>query len=275
MPSRLVTYYNNNSIPFSVLPHSSYTNVIIGFLIPSGPKNLTLQLDAGEPPNFANDVRALQHAGKNVLVSLGGSAFNSAAYQQYAKQVPELVQQLVGFVTRNGLNGVDIDYEDDAGFSGTYDGVGFLIALTGGLAQHLPARQNLITHAPQTPYWSPSYLNGPYARIWKEAGRHITWINNQFYNNPDFDATPALKIEWYEKIAAITGATKLMMGALVGDVGKGFLPVGELVSQVVDLLDERFGTDFGGVMGWEFSLDKDGSWANTVWSQIGPPQPGG
>jgi hypothetical protein len=42
---------------------------------------------------------------------------------------------------------------------------------------------------------------------------------------------------------------------------------------VVDPLMVQFGTAFGGVMGWEFSLDKDGSWANTIGSQIGAHQP--
>jgi chitinase len=275
MASRLVIYYNDNSIPFTALERSPYTDIIIGFLVPSGPKNLTLTLDSGEPANFAADVRRLQHAGKRVLVSFGGAAFTTAQYRQYSRGVAALVQQLVGFVTKNGLNGVDIDYEDDAGFTGSYDGIAFLSALTSGLAQHLPARHNLITHAPQTPYWSPTYNNGPYAHLWQEVGRHIAWINNQFYNNPDFDATPALKLEWFEKIAAITGANKLMLGSLLGGPGEGILPAGQLVSQVVDPLFQKYHSDFGGVMGWEFSLDKDGSWGRTLWSQIGPPQHNG
>jgi len=45
------------------------------------------------------------------------------------------VEQLASFVTGNGFSGVDIDFEDDAGFTGSYDGIGFLISLTNGLAQ--------------------------------------------------------------------------------------------------------------------------------------------
>jgi chitinase len=190
--------------------------------------------------------------------------------------VNELVHQLVGFVTKNGLNGVDIDYEDDAGFTGAYDGVGFLSALTAGLAQHLPAGHNLISHAPQTPYWSPTFEGGPYDKIWKEAGRHITWINCQFYNNKDFDATAALKVQWYEKIAAITGANKLMMGALIQATGQdeGFLPLTQLVRDVVNPLTAKFSKSFGGVMGWEYSLDKDETWGKVMASQvIGGPSP--
>ena len=66
-----------------------------------------------------------------------------------------LVGQIAGYVTANGFSGVDIDYEDDYGFTsgpdgvGVYDGVTFLIELTNGLAEQLPPGQNIITHAPQ------------------------------------------------------------------------------------------------------------------------------
>jgi chitinase len=268
MSARLVVYFNDNTRPFSTVAQTPYTDIIVGFLVPSAPNNLTLKIDAGEPSNFAGEVKALQQKGKRVLVSFGGESVTSAEYQQYAKEVPQLVQQLVGFVTRNGLNGVDIDYEDDTGFTGAYDGVKFLSELTAGLAQHLPAGHNIITHAPQPPYFSPTFEGGPYDKLWKEAGRHITWINCQFYNNQDFDGTAALKVQWYEKIAAITGPNKLMMGSLIGDVGEGFLPLTQLVSGVVNPLTAKFGKAFGGVMGFQFSLDKDATWGEVIASQV-------
>ena len=177
-----------------------YTDVIVAFLVPDD--NLNLHGSGGAfNDNLQSSIQTLQNAGKNVLISLGGGAgFPSSAYESYAQNVNGLVEQLVGFVTSNGFNGVDIDYEDDAGFTGTYDGTGFLIALTNGLAQALPSGQNIITHSPQTPYWDPNYNNAPYAEIWQGVGNQITWINNQFYNNPPWDATPDLKVEWYDKI---------------------------------------------------------------------------
>ena len=54
------------------------------------------------------------------------------------------VSQIVNFVTRFGFNGVDIDYEDSSGFTGSYDGVGFLTALTNALAGALPSGQNML-----------------------------------------------------------------------------------------------------------------------------------
>jgi chitinase len=175
--------------------------------------------------NLQANIKALQDAGKNVLISFGGAAgVPSSAYESYAQNVDGLVEQLVSFVTGNGFSGVDTDVEDDAGFTGAYDGVRFLIALTNGLAQALPAGQDIITHAPQTPYWDPAYNNAPYADIWQGAGNQITWINNQVYNN--------------------------------------------MISQVIMPLQDAWGAEFGGVMGWEFARDQGGMWAQGIWSGL-------
>ena len=171
-PPRNVIYFSGsaNPIPFAGIRNLPYTDIIVAFLIPDD--NLKLYGSGGAfDDNLKSNIQTLQSAGKNVLISLGGSSgFPSSAYQSYAKNVTGLVEQLVSFVTSNGFNGVDIDYEDDAGFTGTYDGIGFLVALTNGLAKALPSGQNIITHAPQTPYWDPNYNNAPYAKIWQGAG---------------------------------------------------------------------------------------------------------
>ena len=271
-PPRNVIYFSSraNQIPLAGIGNLPYTDVIVAFLVPDD--NLNLHGSGGAfNDNLQSGIQTLQNAGKNVLISLGGGAgFPSSAYESYAQNVNGLVEQLVGFVTSNGFNGVDIDYEDDAGFTGTYDGTGFLIALTNGLAQALPSGQNIITHAPQTPYWDPNYNNAPYAEIWQGVGNQITWINNQFYNNPPWDATPDLKVEWYDKIACITGAQKLMVGALVAAAGadEGYIPLDQMISQVIMPLKDAWGSEFGGVMGWEFARDQRGTWAEGIWQGL-------
>src|SRR5271166_3802776 len=201
MSLRNVIYYssNANQIPLAGIANLPYTDIIVAFLVPDG--NLNLHGAGGAfDNNLQSNIQTLQKAGKNVLISFGGATFPSGAYQNYAHNVNGLVNQIVNFVTRNGFNGVDIDYEDDAGFTGTYDGIGFLSALTNGLAQALPSGQNIITHAPQTPYWDKqSEWKGAYAQIWQRVGNQITWINNQFYNNPDYDKDAATKVSWYQK----------------------------------------------------------------------------
>jgi len=276
-PPRNIIYFSSgaNQIPLAGIGSLPYTDVIIAFLVPGD--NLVLRGSGGAfDDDLRSNVEALQDAGKNVLISFGGGAgFPSSAYESYAQDVDGLVGQLVDFVTRNGFNGVDIDYEDDAGFTGTYDGTGFLVALTNGLAQALPSGQDIITHAPQTPYWDPCYYNAPYAEIWQGAGNQITWINNQFYNNPPWDATPELKVEWYNEIARITGTEKLMMGALVAAAGQdeGYIPLDQMISQVIVPLQDAWGAAFGGVMGWEFARDQGGTWAEGIGQGLAGPVP--
>ena len=173
-PPRNVIYYSSNAnpIPLAGIANLPYTDVIIAFLVPDSSLNLVGAGGAFDD-NLQSNIQALQNAGKNVLISFGGAIFPSSAYQSFAQNVNGLVNQVVNFVTSYGFNGVDIDYEDDAGFTGVYDGIGFLSALTSGLAQALPSGQNIITHAPQTPYWDANYYNAPYAQIWQQAACRV------------------------------------------------------------------------------------------------------
>jgi chitinase len=267
-PPRNVIYFdsNANQIPLDGISTLPYTDVIVGFLVPDSSFHLN-GVGGAFNEDLQSNIQTLQNAGKNVLISVGGGGgFPSSAYQHYAQDVNGLVDQIVTFVTTYGFNGVDIDYEDDGGFTGSYDGVGFLTALTTALAGALPSGQNIITHAPQTPYWDPCWNNAPYAQIWQQVGNQITWINNQFYNNPPWDATPDLKVQWYQTVAAITGAQKLMVGALIAEVGRdeGYLPLDQMVADVILPLQAAFGSQLGGVMGWQFAFDEAGAWANGI-----------
>lgn len=179
-----------------------------------------------------------------------------------------LVEQIVGYVIANGFSGVDIDYEDDNGFTGgldgtgVYDGVTFLIELTNALAQELPPGQNIITHAPQPPYFDPSerYKNA-YTQIWQGTGNNISWFNCQFYNNPRYSSSASTKVSSYETFAGTIGASELLMGVTLDPAGSGYLPLDQFASHVIAPLLQTFGSAFGGVMGWEFSYDQCGTWA--------------
>ena len=268
-PPRNVIYFNDgsNPIPLARISGLPYTDVILAFLVPGD--NLSLTGHGGAfgsdgNPNL-DDIQALQDVGKNVLISVGGAkeSFPSSDWQQYAQDVNGLAGQIAGYVTANGFSGVDIDYEDDYGFTGVYDGVTFLIELTNGLAQQLPPGQNIITHAPQPPYFDPNNkrYNSAYTRIWQGAGDNISWFNCQFYNNPSYDAPASSKVSYYEIFAGITGASELLMGVPLNPAGRGYLPLDQFTSQVIAPLLQTFGPAFGGVMGWEFSYDQGGTWA--------------
>ena len=289
MTLRNTIYYNDNAnqIPLAGIANLNlpYTDVIIGFLVP-GPDGTTL-VGGGGPNGGAfddqlqNNIRILQNARRRVLISVGGSTFPSSSYQGYAGS-PEgmayLVRQILEFVAYYNFDGVDIDYEDDAGFGDnrTYDGVTFLSNLTTLLADNLPSGQNIITHAPQTPYWDShsEFAAGgiaPYYQIWQNVGNQIDWINNQFYNNSGYDAYADLKVEKYQAIVGLIGGPqKLLLGApLTADAIEGYLPLDQMINDVIAPLTATYGSQFGGVMGWQFSLDIGGVWGNGIGNAFG------
>jgi chitinase len=255
-----VIYFNSDANgTLADIVNLPYTDVIVCFLRPGSILSQEGDLDvygdgaAFVDGNLQGNIQALQNAGKNVLVSFGGdpSTISSSAWKLCAQNVRTLVHSIEMFVLINGFNGVDIDYEDNSGFDGTggYDGVQFLVQLTSGLAQALPSGHNIITHAPQTPYWDSNYLNAPYSQIWQRVGGRIAWINNQFYNNSGYDQDAPTKVQWYKNIAGITGPQKLLMGVLLSG-GEGVESLGDMVQNVIPPLQSQFGAQFGGVMGW-------------------------
>jgi hypothetical protein len=289
--ARNVIYFNSdNNGTLADIVGLPYTDVIVCFLLPNSVLSPEGDLDvhgdgaAFVDGNLQGNIRALQNAGKNVLVSFGGDpkTFPTSAWQFCAQNVRTLVNSINMFVLINGFNGVDIDYEDNAGFTGTYDGIGFLSELTSGLAHALPPGHNIVTHAPQTVYWYPGDgFGAAYQQIWQRVGNQIAWFNNQFYDNAARDATAGLKVQTYRDIAGIAGGPplqKLLVGALLPNAGtigtNGIISLGDMVQNVIMPLQSQFGAQFGGVMGWQFAFDQGGNWAKGVSQALaGSPVP--
>jgi hypothetical protein len=88
-PPRNVIYFgsNANHISLAGIGNLPYTDVIIAFLVPDS--NLKLVGAGGAfDDHLQSNIRALQNAGKNVLISFGGATFpawpaQSSAYQRY------------------------------------------------------------------------------------------------------------------------------------------------------------------------------------------------
>jgi chitinase len=290
MPGHNVIYYSssNSQIPLAGIANLPYTDVILSSVYPDDNGNLQMGGDWTSDASLLSDIQTLQSVGQNVLISFGGAGVDSAAYQICAQNVNQLVNGIVGIVNQWGFNGVDIDYEDNAGFQDAYEGITFLDQLTSGLAAALPPGQNIITHAPQTAYWDGSGGGGfqwaptvdglaPYAQIWNDVGNQITWINNQFYNTPYYDQDDPTKVTWYQNVAAITGPQKLLMGLLLSceGGGEGCVNLNDVL-QIVPPLQAVYGPPaFGGVMAWQFSFDNGGSWANGIADVLELTQGGG
>jgi hypothetical protein len=312
-PPRNVIYVDrkNSEIPLAGIANLPYTDVIFSFLYPDENFNLRLAGPVFDD-NLAINIQTLQNAGKNVLISFGG-ALNTKdpddllaqAYLYWGGQggnnISGLVTQIVNVVVQYGFDGLDIDYEDNRGFMGTYDGVAFLSQLTSGLYNQLPAR--IITHAPQVAYWDGSGDEfqwatnpiAPYAKLWQQVGNYITWFNNQFYNTRRYDENAATKVEWYSSIVALTGdiepgppiadpATsgpqRLLMGVLLSAEGggEGVESLPDMVQNVITPLQQEYppnpafpGVQFGGVMAWQFAFDQDGTWASGIWQALAGP----
>jgi nucleoid-associated protein YgaU len=285
LPPRNVIYYNDGSNPIGLagIANLPYTDVIIGFLVPDANNQNQLVGGGGAfDSNLQSNVQALRNAGKNVLICLGGATFPSSAWQNFAQNsstVSALADQIVtNWVIPYGFNGVDIDYEDDSGFTGTYDGIGFLSALTNALYAALPSGQNIITHAPAPGFWDPdSAWQGAYLNIFQSAGDQIAWFNTQFYNNNPYDLPGKTRVSYYKQFAATTGAQKFLVGTPLSSsslcAGEGYIALPDFIQQVIIPLQGEFGSQFGGVMGWEFAFDQGGTWATGIAQALGTVPP--
>jgi chitinase len=292
-PSHNVIYWNGDTTQLQSLASSSATDVIVDFVTPDWNCNLS-----GLPNDIANTVQTLHNNGKTVLISLGGSGVDSGQYASCANNVTYLADQLDNYVTSNGFDGVDIDFEDTSAFSGeaAYDGVQFLTDLTDDLYNDLPQWHNIITHAPQTPYWLENfnYDYPPYAQIYWNTNwqtNEIAWFNDQTYNNclsaggpgnGGTDCTASDKINSYDEIVNWWGVNpvQLVVGFPVtkdaaSPYDDGYIPPydgsGNDVSTVIYTLQGAYPDRFGGVMGWDYADNP--SWVSAVWGALWPSQP--
>jgi hypothetical protein len=104
------------------------------------------------------------------------------------------------------------------------------------------------------------------------VGSKIAWINNQFYNNKDYDKDAATKVDKYQAVAGLIGAQQLLMGVSLSG-GEGAETLSDMVHNVIPPLKAKYGSQFGGVMGWQFSDDHGGAWANGISQALGPGAP--
>jgi hypothetical protein len=285
---RNVIYWNGaNNLP--QLVSSAYDVIIVNFISPD--ENCNLGDNGGLPSSIQTSIQLLHNAGKTVLVAFGDATSEAyqACYYNLLAQGPlysAVINQIQTIVYTNGFDGVDIDFEDDSGFSGAYDGVDFLTHLTNGLYQGLPPSQRIITHASEDAYWAelfPGYATyAPYVLVWLNAGNEIAWFNLQTYNNCDdgtdspqpngIDCTALQKVLTYGAMVQTWGVppTKLVLGvpvAYCGTVdnngncnGDGYIPFyaggnGNDMWTLISNLEQTYPNQFGGVMGWYYSLD--------------------
>ncbi|KAJ3075539.1 hypothetical protein HDU98_007785 [Podochytrium sp. JEL0797] len=242
---------------------TKYTHIILDFWTAPGTMNNV-------------DARALQAAGKKVMVSAYGGGINPTTDGRNAVSD---AQSLAAYVKASGLDGVDVDWEDSGSLG--HGGEAWLIALTQELRKQLPSPRYLISHAPQAPYFDNTgkvYPSGAYLAVDKAVGNLIDFYNVQFYNQ----GTPSY--ETCETLLFSDDPNSWVFGTNVFGIAASGIPLNKIViGKPVTAEGTGGGTGYmspallqsclkqagakgwnAGAMGWRYGLDSQGQWAETL-----------
>lgn len=106
------------------------------------------------------------------------SAFGSVPTPTTSGDNPTTVAQYMSnWVIQNGLDGIDVDYEDLNCFNTNCGAEVWLETFTTVLRQGLPQGQYILSHAPLAPWFSPTHWGGGgYLAVHKSVGNLIDWV---------------------------------------------------------------------------------------------------
>ncbi|KAI9328856.1 glycoside hydrolase family 18 protein [Obelidium mucronatum] len=222
-------------------------------------------------------LEAYHAAGKVVLVS----AFGSTEFPTTGGvDATRSANAIADFVVKNGLDGVDVDYEDNTAMdAGT--GEEWVITYTRVLRERLP-RPYIISHAPQAPYFIKDeryYRGGGYLRVNREVGDLIDFYNVQFYNqgNTRYDTCETLfyasgnvfpGTSVFEITANGVELGKIVVGKPItraGVVNSGFMEASDMARCFADARGKGWNA---GVMGWQYTLDPSFQWISALSSVL-------
>ncbi|GAC93427.1 glycoside hydrolase [Pseudozyma hubeiensis SY62] len=127
-------------------------------------------------------------AGMKLMVSVFGATDTP---QSLGKNATALGKTIAAFVKKNGLDGVDVDYEEMDLF-GAGKSTPWLIELTRSLRKELPSPDYIITHAPVAPWFNTQMYPNGYTTIHQQVGDLIDWYNVQFYNQENYNTCDEL-----------------------------------------------------------------------------------
>lgn len=269
---RRVICYHQTIIPggapyVSMLPlvenNTGVTHIILAAIHVNGvPGNITLNDDPPDSPKFDPlwaELPLVKRGGVKVMGMLGGAAQGS--FQRFdgdQEQFERFYSPLLAMIRRYGLDGLDLDVEEDMSLQG-------IIRLIDRLKTDL-GDEFIITLAPvAAALLGIGNLSGfDYRELEQARAAKISWYNAQFYNGWG----PAEDPRMYAAIVAQGWSPRRVVYGLLtnpGNGSQGYVPQ-EKIGPVLALLVEQFPT-FGGVMGWEYfnalpgARDKPWQWA--------------
>ncbi|KAJ7640065.1 glycoside hydrolase family 18 protein [Mycena polygramma] len=192
-PPHFVVYIDNDIEPGVLgLPTvdklKGFNVVNLAFLFSNGTTSPYSQAAQWQQMNASAraDIKAkYAAAGIKILVSLGGDQDHPTSK---GKVDPKTAGSMAAnWVKDNGLDGIDIDYEDFDAMPGK-GGEQWLIDFTTQLRSDL-GNDYLITHAPIAGWFAPNLPGGAYRTVDAQVGKFIDWYNIQFYNSNGQDTT--------------------------------------------------------------------------------------
>ncbi len=264
-------FYNGQRISFLPLleKKTAVSHIILAAIHLNEPGNITLNDD---PYDIAlndviwEEVRTVQKAGIKVLGMLGGAALGS--FQRLEKDFDLYYKLLRGMVVQTGLDGLDLDVEEEISLAS-------IIRLIDQLRYDF-GKDFLITLAPvATALQEGKHLSGfDYPTLEAVFGHNIAWYNTQFYCGwGSVEDTTG-----YDKIIELGwAADKVVLGVTTNpESALGWVPDEMLQATLLSLTGKY--PNFGGVMGWEYfnsitAAEPFGwpwSWANLMTSILLP-----
>ncbi|KAI1792629.1 glycoside hydrolase [Ganoderma leucocontextum] len=271
--SRFVIYSDN--FVSGVLPPAStlkgYNVVALSFLTCRGAVDQAASY-AGLSAATKKAKKAEYHkAGIKIMASAFGSTDTPTTAGANAV---DTAHTMAKFVKSNGLDGIDVDYEDlQAMNKGDGAAEKWVSTFTQTLRKTLPKGQYILTHAPLAPWLAPShqFAAGAYVKINKNVGSLIDWYNVQFYNQGLYGDCQGLL---HSSGGAFPGSSlfeipkhgiplnKLVIGkpATAADASNGYMSPAQLGTCVKQAKAKGWN---GGVMVWQYP-HADAAWIKSA-----------
>jgi len=237
----------------------------------------------GAVNDFGNTTQEIQLALKKIYndnnIRVLISAFGSTEFPTTAGIDPYTCGYSLGrFVRNNNLDGVNIDWEDNAAMNAGL-GEGWLVAFTRAVRSVIP--NHVVSHCPQAPYFKHEfYQNGAYKTINDEVGDLIDFYIVQFYNQG------SSQYDTYNELFVSASGTPFN-GTAVLEIANRGVPLRKIVVGKPVLTTDLYNTGFvaqsdlgswalqayqqynwyGGIAHWQYASDPS---SNAINQAAGP-----